>query len=67
MEPSILFLLLVKFLCLPVQISAILMFHPFDPEFQIYTVKQVSPNDENLNEFLSKLLLQNISIHIALV
>lgn len=37
-----LFLFHVKFLCLPVQISAILLFHPFDPEIQIHTTKRVS-------------------------
>ena len=39
-----LFLLHVKFLCLPVQISAILLFQPFDPEIQIHTTKRVSCN-----------------------
>lgn len=37
-EPSILFLPLVKILCLPVQIR----FHPFHPEILIYTTNQVS-------------------------
>lgn len=54
MEPSSLFLHLVKILCLPVQISAILLFHPFDPEIQIHTTKQVSCHSmmQNLNHTL---------------